>query len=135
MAFKDNPAEFRIIDIALIEPGPAHVRQHFDEASLKGLANSIGRKGLIHPLVVQPADGAGRHALVVGERRRTRSRALSIVFSAGRALCGRSRQAGGYGVSALPGEILRRRLRPARRQQRGIGETERLTHDIPCSTK
>ncbi len=70
MTFKDNPAEFRIIDIALIEPGPAHVRQHFDEASLKGLANSIGRKGLIHPLVVQPADGAGRHALVVGERRR-----------------------------------------------------------------
>ena len=70
MAFKDNPAEFRIIDIALIEPGPAHVRQHFDETSLKGLANSIGRKGLIHPLVVQPADGAGRHALVVGERRR-----------------------------------------------------------------
>lgn len=70
MAFKDNPAEFRIIDIALIEPGPDHVRQHFDEASLKGLANSIGRKGLIHPLVVQPADGAGRHALVVGERRR-----------------------------------------------------------------
>lgn len=70
MAFKDNPAEFRIIDIALIEPGPDHVRQHFDEASLKGLANSIGRKGLIHPLVVQPADGTGRHALVVGERRR-----------------------------------------------------------------
>ncbi len=70
MAFKDNPAEFRIIDIALIEPGPDHVRQHFDEASLKGLANSIGRKGLIHPLVVQPADGAGRHTLVVGERRR-----------------------------------------------------------------
>lgn len=69
MAFKDNQPEFHIIDIALIEPNPNHARQHIDEVALKGLANAIARQGLIHPLVVQPANGAGRHTLIVGERR------------------------------------------------------------------
>lgn len=69
MAFKDNSAEFKLIDIALIEPDPAHPRRHFDEVGLKGLANSIQSKGLIHPVLVRPADAAGRYRLIVGERR------------------------------------------------------------------
>lgn len=69
MAFKETPSELKLIDIAHIEPDPAHARQHGDEAGLKGLANSIKSKGLIHPLVVQPADAQGRHRLIVGERR------------------------------------------------------------------
>ena len=69
MSFKESPAQFQMIDVSLIEADVAPARQHIDEASLKGLANSIQMKGLIHPLVVQPANAAGRHTLIVGERR------------------------------------------------------------------
>lgn len=69
MSFKENVVQFQMIDVALIEPNPASPRQHIDETSLKNLANSIHKKGLIHPVVVQPANGAGRHTLIVGERR------------------------------------------------------------------
>lgn len=70
MGFKDTVGEFRLLDIALITPDPAHPRQSGDDASLKGLVNSIAKKGLIHPLIVRPADGDGRYRLIVGERRR-----------------------------------------------------------------
>lgn len=69
MSFKESPSQFQMIDVSLIEAGRAPARQNIDEASLKGLANSIQQKGLIHPLVVLPADAAGRHTLIVGERR------------------------------------------------------------------
>ena len=69
MTFKENHPQFQMIDVTLIEPDPANPRQHIDETALKGLANSIQKKGLIHPLVVQPAGSAGRHTLIVGERR------------------------------------------------------------------
>jgi len=69
MSFKETQTEFKRIDIALIDPDPAHPRKQCDEASLKGLANSIRSKGLIHPLVVQPAGADDRHRLIVGERR------------------------------------------------------------------
>jgi ParB family transcriptional regulator, chromosome partitioning protein len=70
MAFKEVPPQFQMIDLTLIEPDPAHPRQNLDESTLKGLANSIQKKGLIHPLVVQPANAVGRHIVIVGERRR-----------------------------------------------------------------
>ena len=69
MTFKENSIQFQMLDLALIEPDPAHPRQHLDDASLKGLVNAIQKKGLIHPLVVQPANADGRYRLVVGERR------------------------------------------------------------------
>jgi len=69
MAFKETQPDFKMIDVALIEPDPAHPRKHFDETSLQGLANSIRHQGLIQPLVVQPANGSGRYRLIVGERR------------------------------------------------------------------
>ena len=58
-----------MIDVTLIEADGAAARQNIDAATLKGLANSIQMKGLIHPLIVQPANAAGRHTLIVGERR------------------------------------------------------------------
>jgi len=70
MAFKDSSPQFQIIDIALLAPDVSHVRRNIDDASLKSLANSIQRMGVIHPLVVQPADANGRHTVIVGERRR-----------------------------------------------------------------
>ncbi len=69
MSFKESQSQFQILDIQLIEPDPAHPRQHFDETALKNLAGSIEKKGLIQPLLVQPANAAGRHTLIVGERR------------------------------------------------------------------
>ena len=69
MTFKDTHPQFQMIDVTLIEPDRAHPRQNIDEAALKGLANSIRKTGLIHPLVVQPANASGRHPLIVGERR------------------------------------------------------------------
>lgn len=70
MAFKDTVPQFQLIDPGLIDADPAHPRQHFDEAALKALANSIRTQGLIHPLLVQPAAADGRYTLLVGERRR-----------------------------------------------------------------
>jgi len=69
MFFKDAIPDFQLIDVALIEPDPAHPRQHIDEAGLDVLVQSIRRKGLIHPLIVQPSNAAGKHVLVVGQRR------------------------------------------------------------------
>lgn len=69
MTFKETHPQFQMIDVASVEPDPANPRQHIDEAALRILANSIRRKGLIHPLVVQPANAAGKHLLIVGERR------------------------------------------------------------------
>ncbi|MBS1188821.1 MAG: ParB-like partition protein [Rhodocyclaceae bacterium] len=69
MAFKETVPQFQMINITLIDPDPSHPRQNIDENSLKGLANSIQKKGLIHPIVVQPASPDGRHTIIVGERR------------------------------------------------------------------
>ncbi|BCB25925.1 hypothetical protein SKTS_08110 [Sulfurimicrobium lacus] len=69
MTFKESHTQFQMLDVTLIEPDPASPRQHIDASAIKALANSIRRKGLIHPLVVQPANAAGRHVLIVGERR------------------------------------------------------------------
>ena len=69
MTFKDSTPEFAMVDLNLIDPDPAHVRQSVSEDGLKGLINAIQKHGLIHPLVVRPGAG-GRYVLIVGERRR-----------------------------------------------------------------
>jgi ParB family chromosome partitioning protein len=69
MTFKESHTQFQMIDVTLIDPNPANPRQRIEESALKGLALSIRKMGLIHPLVVQPANAAGRHTLIVGERR------------------------------------------------------------------
>jgi ParB family chromosome partitioning protein len=69
MSFKETPAQFMMIDVSLIEPDANHPRKNVDETGLRSLANSIQMKGLIHPVVVRPADAAGKHTLIVGERR------------------------------------------------------------------
>jgi len=73
MTFKDSPAQFQIVDLDLIAPDPRHPRQNIDEAGLKSLANSIEKMGLIHPIVVRPAE-AGRFTVIAGERRRQAAR-------------------------------------------------------------
>ena len=70
MTFKDSASQFQLVELSMIDADAGHARQNIDESSLKGLANSIRKMGLIHPLVVRPADAAGRYTVIVGERRR-----------------------------------------------------------------
>ena len=59
-----GPAE---IPVERIAPNPEQPRRRFDEAELARLADSIGRHGVLQPVVVRERDGG--YELVVGERR------------------------------------------------------------------
>jgi ParB family chromosome partitioning protein len=56
------------LSVAAIEPHPEQPRRHFDEEALDELAASIGKRGVIQPVIVRPL-GEGRYQLVAGERR------------------------------------------------------------------
>lgn len=60
-------AGFGHLPIETIAPNPQQPRSHFDEESLRALADSIGEVGVLQPVVVRPA-GDG-YVLVAGERR------------------------------------------------------------------
>lgn len=57
------------LDLRLIVPNPRQPREHFDEAALTELADSIRQVGILQPVLVRPADEDGRYELVAGERR------------------------------------------------------------------
>ena len=71
MAKKQHKSEFdypqRGIDLRKVDPSPYQLRKHFDEDTLKELAASIQREGLIEPIVVRPKND--RYELIAGERR------------------------------------------------------------------
>ncbi|HYD24674.1 MAG TPA: ParB/RepB/Spo0J family partition protein [Croceibacterium sp.] len=54
--------------VAAIEPHPDQPRRQFNEEALEELAASIGKRGVIQPVIVRPLAG-GRYQLVAGERR------------------------------------------------------------------
>lgn len=56
------------LPIASVVPRPGQPRQHFDEAALEELANSIRTHGVLLPLVVT-ALGDGKYQIIAGERR------------------------------------------------------------------
>ena len=58
----------REIPLELIKPNPRQPRKTFEEESLARLAESIGARGVLQPLVVRPLAG-GTYELVAGERR------------------------------------------------------------------
>ena len=58
----------RDVPTASIQPNPNQPRVHFDEESLKDLANSIKEIGVLQPLLVQELS-AGKYQLIAGERR------------------------------------------------------------------
>jgi ParB/RepB/Spo0J family partition protein len=57
----------RVIDLRKVDRSPYQLRRHFDEDTLKELAVSIQREGLIEPIVVRPKKG--RYELIAGELR------------------------------------------------------------------
>lgn len=56
------------MNLNLIYPNPNQPRKNFDEQSLRELADSIKKHGLIMPIVVND-DGSGRYMIIAGERR------------------------------------------------------------------
>jgi ParB family transcriptional regulator, chromosome partitioning protein len=56
------------ISVDSIDANPFQPRTNFDEQSLKELASSIKKLGIVQPLTVREAD-AGRYQLIAGERR------------------------------------------------------------------
>jgi ParB family transcriptional regulator, chromosome partitioning protein len=52
-----------------IRPLPNQPRRHFDEAAITELADSIGTRGLLQPIIVRHAPDGQGYQLVAGERR------------------------------------------------------------------
>lgn len=50
-------------------PDPENPRHDFDEEELASLAKSIGRRGVLQPITVRPADEEGKFVIRFGERR------------------------------------------------------------------
>jgi len=60
--------EFRRVPLERIIPNPQQPRQHFSEAALQHLAQSIRTQGVLQPLVVRQS-GTEDYELIAGERR------------------------------------------------------------------
>lgn len=68
---KNKPAQVGQREIPLddIMPDPEQPRRYFDKDQLASLAESIRTQGVLQAITVQPADDAGKHMLIMGERR------------------------------------------------------------------
>ncbi len=60
--------ELMDIEMAMVVPTEAQPRQSFKEDTIKELAESIEKNGLLQPIVVRPMDG-GKYQIIAGERR------------------------------------------------------------------
>ena len=68
----DILSDVKSVPIDSIDPSPFQPRRVVNESSLVRLAESIGRTGMLQPIVVRPmrrGDGTERYELVAGERR------------------------------------------------------------------
>jgi len=65
---KQAAEELRELPVELISPNPHQPRRRFDEQSLELLAQSLGERGVLQPVLVRPRAG-GTYELVAGERR------------------------------------------------------------------
>jgi len=60
--------ELRELALEEIEPNLSQPRQYFDEAALDALAGSIGKRGILQPVLVRSLQD-GKYEIIVGERR------------------------------------------------------------------
>ncbi len=60
--------ELRQLPVELIAPNPEQPRRRFDEQALSALAESLGERGVLQPVLVRPRPG-GTYELIAGERR------------------------------------------------------------------
>ena len=85
-------ADERLIEIPLdqLRPNARQPRAHFDESELAELVASITQDGVLQPVLVRPAAGAG-YELIAGERRWRAARAAGWPRCRDRPRGGRSR--------------------------------------------
>lgn len=57
------------VPLGSIRPLPGQPRRHFDENAIAELADSIGLRGVLQPIIVRRAPGGEGYQLVAGERR------------------------------------------------------------------
>ena len=78
--FGDNGSEdaggTQTLRMSDIEPNRSQPRQHFDEAAINELADSIQQHGLIQPIIVRPIETG--YQIVAGERRWRACRQLGM---------------------------------------------------------
>jgi ParB family chromosome partitioning protein len=60
--------EFRELAVEAVRPNPDQPRKQFDQDALQALADSLGERGILQPVLVRPVE-AGQYELVAGERR------------------------------------------------------------------
>jgi ParB family chromosome partitioning protein len=63
-----DAAQLRVLALDVIKPNKDQPRRRFDEDKLQALAESVGDRGVIQPVIVRPKAG-GTFELVAGERR------------------------------------------------------------------
>lgn len=58
------------LPVADVHPNPNQPRKRFDDEALQALADSLGERGILQPVLVRPAPGGGTgYEIVAGERR------------------------------------------------------------------
>lgn len=60
--------DLRELAVDLVRPNPNQPRKRFDDDALQALADSLGERGVLQPVLVRPLPG-GHYELVAGERR------------------------------------------------------------------
>lgn len=77
-SYDDEPTlEPVTVPIERVEPRSDQPREHFDQAALNELADSIARFGLIQPVIVRQLEG-GYYQIIAGERRWRASRLAGL---------------------------------------------------------
>jgi ParB family chromosome partitioning protein len=69
--------ELREVPVESISPNPNQPRKHFDEEALSALAESLGERGVLQPVLVRPKP-KGTYELIAGERRWRASRIAGL---------------------------------------------------------
>lgn len=66
----DKTRNTQFLPVASLRASRLQPRDHFDEAKLRELADSIREKGVLQPIMVRPVkDGSGDYEIIAGERR------------------------------------------------------------------
>ena len=67
--YDDKESRQESLPISLLHPSKFQPRKYFDEEALKELASSIGKSGIIQPIVVRKDLNADGYEIIAGERR------------------------------------------------------------------
>lgn len=74
------PGDWRTLPLERIEPNPQQPRRRFEAEDEESLAESVGRHGVLQPLLVTPSpERPGQFLLVAGERRWRAARKAGLV--------------------------------------------------------